>query len=178
MYVIFLHGPAAAGKHTIGTIVSEKTGLPLFHNHLTVDLVKTLFQFGEPQFVKLRETIWLASFQAAVDADRSFIFTFNPESTVDPGLIGKLQAIVEHGGGKVHYAELLCSDEAVLKRLGNQSRAKFGKLLDGEIYKAAKSQGGFDFPPLPPSFVTVDTEKLTAEESAEVICRALDSIAL
>jgi len=36
MYVAFIHGPAPAGKHTIGMRLSKETGLPLFHNHLAV----------------------------------------------------------------------------------------------------------------------------------------------
>jgi broad-specificity NMP kinase len=55
--VIFIHGPPAAGKLTIASLLSEMTGLPLFHNHLTVDLVKSLFEFGSPGFIKLREEI-------------------------------------------------------------------------------------------------------------------------
>ena len=46
MHVFFIFGPAAAGKYTIGKLVSESLALPLFHNHLTVDLVATLFEFG------------------------------------------------------------------------------------------------------------------------------------
>ena|GEM_PF-3377967 len=46
MRVVFIHGPAASGKHTIGSLLSAATGLLLFHNHFAVNLVKTLFEFG------------------------------------------------------------------------------------------------------------------------------------
>jgi chloramphenicol 3-O-phosphotransferase len=43
--IIFLHGPGAAGKYTIARELSRLTGLPLFHNHLTVDLLLALFPY-------------------------------------------------------------------------------------------------------------------------------------
>ena len=66
--VLFIHGPAAAGKHTVGSRLAELSGLPLFHNHLTVDLVSTLFEFGSDGFVQLRADIWKAAFRAAAIA--------------------------------------------------------------------------------------------------------------
>jgi hypothetical protein len=42
-----------------------RTGLRLFHNHLTVDLVASLFEFGSEPFVRLRESIWLDAFREA-----------------------------------------------------------------------------------------------------------------
>ncbi|MCH9646621.1 MAG: ATP-binding protein [Deltaproteobacteria bacterium] len=170
--VLFLHGPAAAGKHTIGSIVAKRLELPLFHNHLTVDLVKTLFDFGTPEFARMREAIWKLSFQAAAEAGRSFLFTFNPEITVRPELIPELQDLVEERGGKVHYVELLCSDDEVVRRIDNPSRAQFGKLTDPAIFREFKDQGGFDFPPLPSPILTVDTERTMPEESAAAIIRA------
>jgi shikimate kinase len=55
MKLVFLHGPAASGKLTIGRELAALTGLPLFHNHLVVDAVASVFPFGSQRFVKLRE---------------------------------------------------------------------------------------------------------------------------
>ena len=43
MKLIFLYGPPASGKLTIAEILSERTGIPLFHNHLSRDLVKDIY---------------------------------------------------------------------------------------------------------------------------------------
>ncbi|MEJ2087716.1 MAG: AAA family ATPase [Gammaproteobacteria bacterium] len=165
-YVVFLHGPAAAGKHTVGTRVSERLGIPLFHNHLTVDLVKSLFEFGTEPFNRLRAQIWRAAFEAASSAKRSFVFTFNPEVTVDPGLIVDLHDTVVSRGGRVHYVALHCSDDEIERRIGNESRRRFGKLIDPGLYRELKAQGGFAFPPLPDPLITIDTEQLGADEAA------------
>ncbi len=50
MKLIFVHGPAACGKLTIAKEVAPSTGLRLFHNHLTVDLVGSFFEFGSESF--------------------------------------------------------------------------------------------------------------------------------
>ena len=171
--VIFLHGPAAAGKHTIGSLLSERSGLPLFHNHLTVDLIKALFDFGTQPFCDLRATIWRATFEEAARAGKSFIFTFNPENSVDPELIADLDAIVRKHDGTMHYVELLCSDDEVVKRIDNPSRHKFGKLTDAALFRQVSAAGGFDFPPLPEALVTIDTEKLQPAEAAAAIAAAI-----
>jgi hypothetical protein len=80
MIVIFLHGPPAASKYNVGKALSALLGIPLFHNHLTLDLVKALFDFGTPGFVALREQVWRVAFEAAAATGQSFIFTFNPAS--------------------------------------------------------------------------------------------------
>lgn len=82
MLLLFLYGPVASGKLTIGRLVAERTGIPLFHNHLIVDAVSAVFPFGSEPFVRLREGFWLEMMGAAAQAGRSLIFTFTPEPTV------------------------------------------------------------------------------------------------
>ncbi len=172
MDVLFLHGPAAAGKHTIGTLLSTLIDLPLFHNHLVVDAVATLFEFGSKGFVELRERIWLDAFSLAAETSRSFIFTFNPEASVDPALIQRLQDVVTSHHGRVLFVELECSEAAVIERLNSPSRAQFGKLSDVELYRSLKNQGSFDFPVLPEAIIVVDTEAQAPIESAHLIADA------
>ena len=71
MLLVFIHGAPAVGKLTVARELAGLTGFHLFHNHLTVDLVSSLFAFGTPSFVSLREQIWLAAFAEAARADRS-----------------------------------------------------------------------------------------------------------
>ena len=84
MKLVFLHGPAASGKLTIARQLGAQTSLPVFHNHLIVDAVASVFPFGSERFVKLREQFWLAMFREAAEAGRSIIFTFAPEASVAP----------------------------------------------------------------------------------------------
>jgi len=168
MKVIFIHGPAAAGKFTIAKRLNEITGLPLFHNHLTVDLVLTLHEFGTDGFINLREEIWIAAFKSAANAQQSFIFTFHPEKNVAPSLIEKLQSIVEDCGGHVHYIQPKCAEAVTLERLDQPSRTQFGKLQDRALYQSLSANGSFDFPPLPAE-LEIDTETTNPEVAAKTI---------
>jgi hypothetical protein len=173
MVVVFLHGPAASGKHTVGSQLGALTGLPLFHNHLTVDLVRSLFEFGSDSFARLRAIIWLESFAEAAEQGRSFIFTFTPEATVDSALIGQMVDVVDAAGGKVLFVELTCPRELQLQRLGAESRRRFGKLTSAVLYAQIEQQGGFEFAPLPPPLLQIDTGEHSAEEAAALIAAAL-----
>lgn len=171
MHVIFIHGPVAAGKRTIGACLSEATGLPLFHNHLTVDLVRTLFGLFSEPFIRLRATLWRESFLEAARAGQSFIFTFTPEASVDRGLVDELARIIEDAGGQVYFVELTCSREEILNRLPNPDRSN--KLNDPRIYEEIERDGGFDFPPMPVSMVSVDTAALSPSEAVAAIIEKL-----
>jgi hypothetical protein len=173
MYVVFLHGPPAAGKHTIGTLLAARLAIPLFHNHLTVDLAKSLFAFGTPGFVALRAAVWREAFATAARERRSFVFTFNPEATVEPTTIAQLAASVEAVGGHVYYVELQCADEVVEQRIELPSRARFGKVNDVGLYRQIRADGGFAFPPLPPALICIDTASTSPLDATERIARAL-----
>ena len=144
MDVLFIYGPAASGKYSIGQTVSEQLELPLFHNHLVVAAVKVLFDFGTPGFCQLRADMWLSAFQIAAKHQQSFVFTFHPERTVQPELINKLEQVVTSQGGAVHYIELVCEESQLMQRLNSQSRQRFGKLTDVDLYHQVKVEGGFD----------------------------------
>lgn len=173
MFVLFLYGPAAAGKFTIGSQLAAELNLPLFHNHLTVDLAASLFEFGSEGFRNIRADVWRSAFREGARAGRSFIFTFHPEATVEPDLVDDLCRIVREPGGSIFFAELACSDATVLARLGLESRRQFGKLTDPVLYRKIASEGGFEFEGMPEPDIRVNTESTSAAESAAVIAAAV-----
>ena len=65
MKLIFIYGLPATGKLTVAVELAAMTGYKLFHNHLVVDLLLSVFDFGSPPFVELREDIWLSVFEQA-----------------------------------------------------------------------------------------------------------------
>jgi len=178
MYVVFIYGPAASGKHTIGSHLSQVSGLPLFHNHLAVDAAKSLFAFGTTSFNKLRSTVWRTAFEEAAASNQSFIFTFHPEASVDPSLIDDLCQSIYRDNGRVHFIELVCSRDSILQRLSEASRSRFGKLTDAGEYRRIESEGAFDFPRLPEPLLVINTDDLSPVAAAERIARAVTAAEL
>jgi hypothetical protein len=168
MKLIFLHGAPAVGKLTVARELAKLTGLRLFHNHLTVDLVSSLFSFGTEPFVLLREEIWLAAFSAAAREQVSLIFTFNPEGTVRERFIQDAIATVESAGGKIIFVELTCAEAELENRIGDASRKEFGKLASVEQYRSLKDAGAFQFPKLPEG-MSLDTTRQSPADTARLI---------
>lgn len=168
MRLIFIHGPPAVGKLTVARELAELTGLPLFHNHLAVDVLTPLFEFGSPSFVKLRELIWLSVFQEAAKHDVSLIFTFAPERTVRPSFIQDTITTIEARGGVVHFVRLTCAAGQIEQRLASPSRAEFGKLQSLDQYQALTRAGAFDYPEVP-AVLTIDTGVVSPREAAVTI---------
>lgn len=173
MKLIFLYGPPAVGKLTVARELATLTGIPLFHNHLTVDLVTSLFPFGTEPFIQLREEIWLAAFAEAARQNLSLIFTFNPERTVRHHFIDDAVRVVEASGGTVLFIELTCAETELERRMEAESRKEFGKLASVDQYRNLKSAGAFAFPKLPGG-LSVDTTTSSALETARLIAQHLD----
>jgi shikimate kinase len=173
MKLVFLYGPAAAGKLTVGQALEGLTGFRLFHNHLVVDTLLSVFQFGSPSFVRLREQIWLAVFEAAARDGISTIFTFAPEATVDPGFIDRAVSTIQNGGGEICFVKLECPIEVIEGRLTNPSREQFLKLKSVEVFRELRQKKADHFPELPAD-LTIDTSELSPEQSARRICQGFE----
>lgn len=173
MFVVFIHGPAAAGKHTIGKLVAERLEIPLFHNHLTVDLARSLFPFGSAPFRQLRADIWHVAFRECANAGQSFVFTFHPEATVARSTVEDLINAISRSGGSVIVVELLCARATLLDRLPNDSRQRFGKLTDPDLYETIEAEGGFEFDGLPDPDIQINTDLLDPEQAATVILQSI-----
>jgi chloramphenicol 3-O-phosphotransferase len=167
MDLVFLHGPAAAGKLTTARALHDRLGHPVFHNHLVVDLLTTVFPFGSEPFVRLREQFWLAVFSDAARADRSLLFTFAPESTVQPGFPERTRRVVEDAGGRVRFVRLLVSDAEQERRITSESRRRFAKLTDVETLRSLRAhRGGVEEPPVD---LSVDTDASSPQQTAAAI---------
>lgn len=175
MICVFIYGPVASGKLTVATALHALSGLPVFHNHLAVDAALSLFEFGSPGFIRLREDIWLSAFREAVTAGRSFIFTFNPEASVPPSFIDSAVGVIERGGGSVLFIELTCGDSVIESRIESASRTAFRKLTSLDQYRHLRDAGAFAFPPIPAPALTIATDDLSPEEAAGRILKVMES---
>jgi hypothetical protein len=170
MKLIFLHGPPAVGKLTVARALGELAGWRVFHNHLAVDLALSVFEFGTPGFVALRESIWFSAIRAALDARLpALVFTFNPENSVPQRFIDELFAEVPQRGGRIVSVELTANDRTIEERIVAESRKEHRKLADLGLYRELRSRGVFQSPVIPRTDLKIDTGRFTPKAAATEI---------
>jgi len=130
MKLIIIHGPPAAGKLTVANEIAKLTEFKVFHNHLSIDCVKPVFEFGAPGFWRVIGDVRDVVITAAMKEGISLIHTFCYEFGADDEYFRKLIAASEENGGEVHLVLLTCEKEELKRRIGNESRIKIGKLTD------------------------------------------------
>ena len=175
--LIFLHGLPGVGKLTVARELAKLTGFRIFHNHLVVDLVESVFDFGSQPFIDLREEIWLTVFKRSVAANLDgLIFTFAFDRTVRSDFIESTREIIERAEGKVLFVELTCSTEELGRRIEDPSRQRFGKLSSLSKFRELQALGAFVDPGIPKSRLVVDTTELSASDAASRIVVSLDKL--
>jgi len=107
--LVWIFGPPAVGKMTVGLELSRITGLPLFHNHLSIEAVLPVFPYGTPPFNRLVARFRDHMFQEAAASELpGLIFTmmwaFDLPS--DLRFVEKQKAVFENEGGRVELVAL------------------------------------------------------------------------
>lgn len=174
MKLIFIYGLPATGKLTVALELAAMTDYKLFHNHLTVDLLLPVFEFGSPPFVELREDIWLSVFEQACRIGLpGLIFTFAPEGTVRPAFIDRVRSTVAREGGEVDFVELVCPLAELKRRIDSPSRLTYQKLASVSLFEQLHADGAFDALHMPEPRLRIDTSLCTPAEAATEILRTL-----
>ena len=184
MNFIIIFGPAAVGKMTVGQELSKITGYPLLHNHMTIDVVTELFDFGTPQFDRLVPAFrrMLVSEAAASDlAGLIFTFIWALDVEDDKLFLDELRDTVSKYGGKTLYAELEADQEKRVARNVTENRLRHKKkadtvkteavLRDLDARHVLNSSGNF---PYPERHVKITNTHLAAREAAAQIVAAFD----
>jgi hypothetical protein len=124
MYFIVIFGPPAVGKMTVGTALSKLCGFPLFHNHMTIDLVLNFFPFEAPQFRLVTEFRQRIFDEVAASDLPGIIFTYvwalndmNDRQWIDSSC-----AKFTHHGAKIAFVELRADLKVRLERNGSAFR--------------------------------------------------------
>ncbi len=171
MNLVFLHGLPGVGKLTVARELEALVGYRVFHNHLTVDLVSSVFDFGTRPFRDLREEIWLTILRRALaEGVEGLVFTFAFEKTVGEDFVPRVVEMFESGGGRVMFVSLRCATEAQKGRLGAPSRSAYGKLTSLELFEELSAAGTiFTRERIGSDDLILDNTHLSPEESARRI---------
>lgn len=178
--VIVLYGPVAAGKLTVGEILSERLGYKLSHNHLINDLVRSVYERGTIESERLIEEFRFQFYEEVVKSGVNFIIThtyannfISKTGLSDPEYMKKLEAIFEKYNANSIFVHIKPDKRVLLDRVGNQSRARFRKLTDKEEMKRLLESNDFDTSAPVKNNVVIDNSNLTPEETASKIIEYL-----
>lgn len=124
---VFIFGPQAVGKMTVGQELAKVTGLKLFHNHMTIDLLEPLFGFS-PEMWRLTHLFRQEIFKSFSKSDNyGMIFTkiwyFDKEENwVD---IENMCQTVNSERADIYFVELEANIEERLKRNKTPHRLEY-----------------------------------------------------
>jgi len=171
MKLIIIHGPPAAGKLTVSNKLAERTAFKVFHNHISIDCVKSVFEFGSPAFWRVLKLIREETFAEAAREGVSLIHTFCYAKGHDDEQYRRMIGSVERNGGEVHSVLLICDDETRRERIVAEERKQIGKLTDPDSIDMPREE--FDlFSPLPGrETLTIDTTSISPDEAASRIIK-------
>jgi len=135
MKLIFIYGPPGIGKFTVAKQLARITGYKLFHNHLTNDLVESIFDRGTKIFSKLVSKYRLELIEAAARENiKGLIFTYVYAKPEDDKQVKMFIKGVEKHRGKVYFVRLTCEEKELLRRLKHPQRKKYRKIKNKKVF--------------------------------------------
>lgn len=77
MKFVMIIGPQAVGKMTVGQELSKITGLKLFHNHMTIEIVRLIFDYDKTAYRKMNRLLRDEIFKEFSNSkEKGMIFTY------------------------------------------------------------------------------------------------------
>jgi len=118
MKLVILFGPPAVGKMTVGMELARLSGLKLFHNHMTIELVLNFFDWKSPQFA-LSNEFRTRIFEEVAKSDLDgliFTYVWALDTDEDKQYIDKICAIFKAQSAEIYFVELWADIDTRLER--------------------------------------------------------------
>ena len=172
MKVIFLYGPPASGKLTIAKKLAEKTGISLFHNHLTFDLAEVLYEPFTQPFYDYCADLRLDVFGDAKLAHQDLIFTLFYIPPDDDNFVNQIIHIA--GEDNVKFVKIEASSDTLLDRVENKDRAKYSKINSKGVLARYLKENNWSESIEKTDSLIISTDNLTPDEAAQKIIEEYD----
>lgn len=175
MKLVVILGNAAVGKMTTGQELMKQTGLRLFHNHMTIELVLEIFgKYNGKTVSRLRDVIF-EEFAASDCEGMIFTYMMAFDQPSEWEYLKHLEEIFHDG--EVYYVELVAPQEVRLQRNVTENRLqnKASKrdietsnarlIRDDERFRLESYEGEVTFP----NYMKIDNTNLAPEVVAGMI---------
>lgn len=108
MKFVLLFGPQAVGKMTVGQALEKRTGLKLFHNHMTIEMLQPYFGF-KPEMWRLSTMFRTEIFKAFSATDQpgmifTYVWAFDLQEDWDH--VAQITEPFEKQGATIYFVEL------------------------------------------------------------------------
>jgi deoxyadenosine/deoxycytidine kinase len=169
--LVFIYGPPAVGKLTVATGLAKLTGFKLFDNHVSIDFVKSVFEYGTRQYWKLIEKYRLSMFKEAAKHGIDTIFTFVYDKATDDRFVKKTIQTISKEGSSACFVRLSCNQEELARRVRREGRRKAGKIGTKRLLASVLKRYGLGSEVRFQTSLRIDTTGISAKKSAETIVR-------
>ncbi|MBA2495414.1 MAG: hypothetical protein H0V31_12055 [Acidobacteria bacterium] len=171
MKLIFIYGAPAVGKLTVAGEIARQTNFKVFHNHLSIDCIEPVFEFGTKPFWKIVDLIRVETVAEAARVGQNLIYTFCYAKDFDDAHVAKITKAIEDNGGEVCFVLLVCEKSELEKRVLEKSRLKFNKANNLEILHEILEKYDL-FSPVPErESLVIDNMNLSPETVANQIIK-------
>jgi len=180
-YLIF--GPPAVGKMSVGRELQKLTGLKLFHNHMTIELVINFFEFDSSEFGRLNTQFRKMIFEEVAKSELpglifTYVWALDQES--DKQYVDSVVSIFKNEGAFIYLIELEADLLTRLERNKGEERllekptkrnlvSSEQNLLEIEKKYLLNSEETFKYANEYSNYLKINTNNLSAKEVAEKI---------
>ena len=182
MKVLFLFGSGAVGKMTVGQELMKITDLRLCHNHMTIELARKLFDFSDPEYKILNQTIRETVFNLFAKGNfKGLIFTFMCDFDVQSEFdyLNNIITLFKNNCATCHVVELCADFDERIERNKSENRLNHKELKrdiessEAEMRRTSEKHrlNSYDGEKLPfESYIKIDNTNLLPDVVANRIC--------
>jgi shikimate kinase len=169
MNLVLLYGPPGVGKLTVARELVKLTGFKLFDNHVSIDAVRHVFDFGDPPFWPLNTRFRLDVYEAAAKYGTDLITTLAYVYPDDTDFVESILESVERHGGRVALVHLTCRLPVLERRIASESRRLTSKVKSVEVARTDMERRDY-FTPIPGrESLRIDNTELPPTAAAQQI---------
>ena len=178
MKLVLIFGSTAVGKMSVGQALMKRTGLRLFHNHMTIEPVIEVLGYYDSKTVMALRDVFFHAFAESDNEGMIFTFMWALDRQEDWDYVAHVTGIFKEADAEIYYVELVADQQIRLQRneTANRLANKASKrdleksrqrLLNADkIYRLESYPGEIPFE----NYLRIDNTHLEPDAVAAVIC--------